>query len=75
MDTAEKLKLEHAMLSLDTVEEFEDYEIDVAKITKGEEGTVSQLTLSKIVTARYEEILNFVRDDLRKIGKDGKLPE
>jgi len=75
IDTAEKLKLEYGMLGLEKDEEFEDYEIDIAKMTKGEEGTLSQLFLSKIVTARYEEILNFVRIELKKIGKDGMLPE
>lgn len=75
IDTAEKLKLEFWQLSLDKNEDFKDSEIDLSKISKWEEGMVSQLYLSKIITARYEEILFFIREELRKIGRDGMLPE
>ena len=33
------------------------------------------LYLSKIITARYDEILFFIRDELKKIWKDWMLPE
>ena len=33
------------------------------------------LYLSKIATARYEEILYFIREELRRAGRDGMLPE
>jgi len=36
---------------------------------------LSRVYLSKIATARYEEILFFVREELKKVGKDGMLPE
>lgn len=36
---------------------------------------VSLNYLSKIVTARYDEILYFVREELKRIGRDGMLPE
>lgn len=75
IDTAEKLKIEFWQLSLDKIQNYKDIEIDLSKITKWEDGNVSSLYLSKIITARYEEILFFVRDELRKIGKDGMLPE
>lgn len=75
IDTAEKLKLEFGQLSLDKDEDFKDSEIDLSKLAKWEEGSVSQLYLSKIITARYEEILFFIREELRKIGRDGMLPE
>lgn len=75
IDTAEKLKLEYAELWLDKIPDFKDTEIDLTKISRGEDSSVSQLYLSKIVQARYEEILFFVRDELRKIGRDGMLPE
>ncbi|MGE4444116.1 MAG: cell division protein FtsA [Candidatus Altimarinota bacterium] len=75
IDTAEKLKLEFGQLSLDKEEGLKDVEIDLSKISKGEEGSVSELYLSKIITARYEEILFFIREELRKIGRDGMLPE
>jgi len=75
IDTAEKLKVEFGQLSLDKIENFKDSEIDLSRITKWEEWSVSNLYLSKIITARYEEILFFVRDELKKIGRDGMLPE
>lgn len=75
IDTAEKLKVEYAQLWLDKISDFKDSEIDLTKISRGEDSSVSELYLSKIVQARYEEILYFVRDELRKIGRDGMLPE
>lgn len=75
IDTAEKLKIEFGHLSLDKIEWFKDVEIDLSKVSKGEEWLVSQVYLSKIITARYDEILFFVRDELKKIGRDGMLPE
>lgn len=36
---------------------------------------LSRLYLSQISTARYEEIFYFIREELRKVGKDGMLPE
>lgn len=50
-------------------------EIDLSTISAGEDGTVSEDYLSQIALARYEEIFFFVREELRKIGKDGMLPE
>ncbi len=75
IDTAERLKLEFGQLSLEKQENFKDVEIDLSKISKWEEGNISTLYLSKIITARYEEILFFIREELRRIGKDGMLPE
>lgn len=75
IDTAEKLKLEFWQLSLDKIENFKDIEIDLSNISKWEEWVVSELYLSKIITARYEEILFFIREELRKIGRDWMLPE
>lgn len=75
IDTAEKLKLEFWQLSLDKVENYKDSEIDLSKVTKWEEWSVSTLYLSKIITARYEEILFFIREELRKVWRDWMLPE
>lgn len=75
IDSAEKLKIEFWHLSLDKIENFKDSEIDLSKVVKWEEWEVSTLYLSKIITARYEEILFFIREELRKIGMDGMLPE
>ena len=40
-----------------------------------EEGSISLKYLSQIVSARYEEILQYVREELKVIWKDGMLPE
>lgn len=75
IDTAEKLKIEFGQLNLDKVEWFKDSEIDLSKVSKWEEWIVSTVYLSKIITARYDEIFFFIRDELKKIWKDWMLPE
>lgn len=72
---AEKIKLEYAELDLDWKEWFRDSEFDLRELNMWEEGWVSREYLSKIVTARYEEIFHFIRDELKKIWKDWMLPE
>lgn len=75
IDVAEKLKLDLSELNLEKRSAYSDDEINLERLNIGEEGTLSRLYLSKIVTARYEEILFFVKEELRKVGKDGMLPE
>ncbi len=72
---AEKIKLEYAELDLENRDSFKDSEFDLEELNMWEEWGVSREYLSKIVTARYEEIFQFIRDELKKIGKDGMLPE
>lgn len=72
---AEKLKLDFAELDLESDESYSDKEIDLKSLDIWEEGTLSTLYLSKIVTARYEEIFYFVREHLKSIWKDWMLPE
>lgn len=72
---AEKIKLEYAELWLENRDWFTDSEFDLAELNMWEEGTVSREYLSKIVTARYEEIFYFIREELKKIWKDWMLPE
>jgi len=74
IDTAEKLKLSHAVIGLDEVTD-KSFDIALSEITPGEEGEISNLYLSQIITARYEEILYFISGELKKIGRDGMLPE
>ncbi len=74
IDTAEKLKLEFAEVNRNE-EELISKEIDLKKISNNEEWKVETDYLSKIVTARYEEIFNFIREELRYIWKDWMLPE
>jgi len=75
IDVAEKLKLDYVQLSLEETKVGQDIEIELASLSTGEEGTVSQDYLSKIALARYEEIFFFVREELRRVGKDWMLPE
>lgn len=75
IDVAEKLKIEFWELSLDKEEKYKDSEINLSRISKTEEWTISMLYLSKIITARYEEILYFIKDELKKIWRDWMLPE
>jgi cell division protein FtsA len=72
---AEKIKIDYAELDLDSIEWYEDSEFDLSELNMWEEWPVSRSYLSKIVTARYEEILQFVRHELRRVWKDGMLPE
>jgi cell division protein FtsA len=72
---AEKLKMDYAELGLETQDGYVDKEIDLWGLNIWEEGTLSLLYLSQIATARYEEIFYFVREELKKVWKDGMLPE
>jgi len=72
---AEKLKTDYAELDLETKEWFIDKEFELSELNMWEEWKVSKLYLSKIVTARYDEILFFVREELKRVWKDGMLPE
>jgi len=74
IEVAEKLKIEFSELNFDE-DPKNDEEIDLSSLHIGEDGMLSRLYLSKIATARYEEILFFVREELRKVGRDGMLPE
>lgn len=75
IDTAEKLKIEFWELNLSKIENYKDSEIDLSQISRSEDAIISKLYLSRIIQARYEEILYFVRDELKKIWKDWMLPE
>ena len=72
---AEKIKIDYAELDLDTLEWFVDSEFNLAELNMWEEWDVSREYLSKIVTARYEEIFYFVREELKRVWKDWMLPE
>ncbi|MDD2487178.1 MAG: cell division protein FtsA [Candidatus Gracilibacteria bacterium] len=75
IDLAEKLKLEYADLTLCKQEKMKDEEIELEKLSKNETGNLAMKYLSEIARARYSEILYYVNVELKKIGKDGMLPE
>ena len=72
---AEKIKLDYAELDLDSIDWYVDHEFNLKELNMWEEWEVSRLYLSKIVTARYEEIFYFVREELKRVWRDGMLPE
>ena len=74
IDVAEKLKVNFAEIWLDELE-TKEYEIELKEVSPNEEGSISNLYLSQIITARYEEIFYFVCQELKKIWRDGMLPE
>jgi len=74
IDVAEALKLDYSEVNL-AEQKTKDKEISLNSINRTEEWTVSSHYVNKIATARYEEILMFVRDELKRVGKDGMLPE
>ena len=72
---AEKIKLDYAELDLDNVAWYVDREFNLSELNMSDEWEVSRVYLSKIATARYEEILYFVREELKRVWRDGMLPE
>ncbi|MDD2565302.1 MAG: cell division protein FtsA [Candidatus Gracilibacteria bacterium] len=74
IDLAEKLKTEYGDVMLCKLEK-KDEEIDLDKLSKNETGKLSLKYLSEIARARYSEIFYFISSELKKISKDGMLPE
>jgi cell division protein FtsA len=74
IDIAEKLKINYAEVGLNS-ENTKEQEIELSRISPNEEGSISNIYLSQIISARYEEIFYFVSQELKKIGRDGMLPE
>ncbi|NDK09913.1 cell division protein FtsA [Candidatus Gracilibacteria bacterium] len=74
IDVAEKLKIQHSQIGLDEAGTKEK-EIMMKDISSSEEGSITNIYLSQIVTARYEEIFFFISQELKRIGRDGMLPE
>lgn len=72
IDTAEIIKVKHGHAVPEHFSGSE--EIDLHKIDKNEEGTVNLKYISEIIEARLNEILIMIRDELRKVGREGMLP-
>lgn len=75
IDVAEKLKIDYGELDLENRDWYLDRDIDMSKLNIWEEWDFSELYFSKILTARYEEIIYFVKEELKKAWKDWMLPE
>lgn len=75
VDVAEKLKTDYVDLTFPDQSKPKDEEIALSRIDKKETESVSKLYLAQIAQARYKEILTLVNNELRRIGRDGMLPE
>jgi len=75
IEVAEKLKLEYSEIMLEDPKWIDSKEIPFKKLGLNEEGWVAIDYLNQIVTARYDEIFQYVKKELRFIWKDWMLPE
>lgn len=74
IDIAEKLKKEYLTLGSSEVKVMSK-NVNLGNLCETEEGEVDLEYLSQISTARYEEILEFVNNELKIIWKEWMLPE
>ena len=72
LEVAEKVKKEHGFCDSSQIAEKET--IDLSKIEKNEEGEFSKKYVAEIIEARISELFSMVKDELRKIERDGMLP-
>jgi len=72
IDVAEKVKIEYGSCSLDSASDKD--EIDLSSLSKVEDQRVYKKHLNEIIEARYHEIFVLVKDELRRINRDGMLP-
>lgn len=75
IDTAERLKLECGDLTLREKWKENDEEIDLSQISNVDMMVVSRNFMNEIIRARYEEIFHHITMELKKVGRDGMLPE
>ena len=74
IEVAEKLKKEYSMLSSSEVK-VSSKKVNLSKILENEDLEIDLEYLSQIVTARYEEIFEFINNELKAIWKEAMLPE
>lgn len=72
IDTAEKIKIEYGTTMPEEVRDSET--IDLSLLSKIDSQKVSKKHLAEIIEARYHEIFVLIKDELRKINRDGMLP-
>ena len=52
-----------------------DEDIDLARLSSVDDIAISRKFMNEIIRARYEEIFHHVNMELKKVGRDGMLPE
>ena len=72
IDVAEKVKLKYGTSIPKTVPERE--KIDLSEIDMNEEGIIPRKHVAEIIEARLTEMFTMVKNELKKIGRDGQLP-
>jgi len=72
LDAAEQVKCAYGAASSKDIPAREM--IDLSRIDPRAKGAVPRRLLSEIIEARYEEIFGFVNEELKRIGKAGRLP-
>jgi cell division protein FtsA len=72
IETAEKVKLQYGHADPKMVSKVE--EIELKRIDPSEDQTAGRAYVVEIIEARLEEIFSLVTAELKKIGRDGKLP-
>ena len=72
IDTAEKIKIEFGSVLPTEVPERDM--IDLSTLSKMDNQTVSKKYMAEIMQARYYEIFTLVKDELKRVGRDGLLP-
>lgn len=71
-DVAERVKLEYGYASPKGVRAQD--EVDLSALSNTENHKASKKLIAEIIEARVVEILNHVKKELKKVGRDGKLP-
>lgn len=72
IETAEKIKIKFGSANLEKIRDSE--KIDLADFDPQEDQKVSRKYVGQIIEARLVEIFSMIKDELKKIGKDGMLP-
>jgi cell division protein FtsA len=72
IDVAEKVKLKYGTSLASMVPERE--KIDLSEIDMNEEGIIPRKHVAEITEARLREIFTLVKNELKKIKRDGQLP-
>ena len=72
VDAAERVKIEYGNATPNDIKEGET--IDLGLISKLDSQKISKKQLATIIQARYYEIFLMIKDELRKIGREGALP-
>ncbi len=72
LDVAERIKIKHGAADKDRIKDSEA--IPLATFEPEEKEKVERKYVVEIIEARLNELFSMIRDELRKIGKDGMIP-